>query len=116
MPINRFSRATGGCYLHYNDGVSHRSFILDEVPQLSRFNGENCACANGIAKQRYIITLPLRNTGVAQINDGHSLRRLVCSICTAILTLYNYYPVSMVELFPDIVFQCDSVSIQAVLP
>ena len=29
-------------------------FFLDVVPQLSRFNGENCTCTNGIAKQRYI--------------------------------------------------------------
>jgi len=33
---------------------SWADFFLDEVPQLSRFNGENCACTNGIAKQRYI--------------------------------------------------------------
>jgi len=38
------------CYCHR----SGRIFFLDEVPQLSRFQGWNCACANSIAQQRYI--------------------------------------------------------------
>jgi len=57
------------------NGPGPGEFFLDEVPQLSRFNGENCTCTNGIAKQRYIRSNSFATKEyLSSTNDGHSLQ------------------------------------------
>ena len=69
-------------------------YFLDEVPQLSRFNCENCTCANGIAKQQYI-----RSNSFAT-EDTYTVQLLSC-----------FYGIAIPR---HIVFQCESDSNQAV--
>jgi len=55
----------------YTSSSVRADLFLDEVPQLCRFNGKNCACANGITKQRYI----RGNSFATEDLDNSSTRR-----------------------------------------
>ena len=69
--------------------IQVRQIFLDEVPQLSHFNGETCTCVQMVLLSNNIsqvTSLPLREVQMTS----------TFAVCTEILTPYNYYPVSMI--------------------
>ena len=77
-------------------------FFWTRFHNLVVFDGENCACANCIAKQRYIRgnSFATEDLGILEYSSMTHWQSQVslCSVCTKILTLYNYYLVSTVLL------------------